>query len=201
MQSKVIIGLGCIIVVYILSILILSNRIVSIREERDRHKQNTNAVLSDVKRIRIDSATIALDVKLLRLTLDEYELYRAKDQEEIKKLKVKVNSLKAAAKHEIEVDANIEAELKDTIVIRDTIRKVIKAVKMETPFLKVNGIIEDNLLIGKIYLPVTLRQAVWVEHKHRFLWWRWGVKAVHQTISSDNPHVVIKYSEVIEIGK
>ena len=69
-----------------------------------------------------------------------------------------------------------------------------------TPYLKVNGIIENNQLIRNIHLPVSLHQAVWIEPKHRFLWWRWGVKALHQTISSDNPYVEIKYSEMIEIG-
>jgi hypothetical protein len=50
-------------------------------------------------------------------------------------------------------------------------------------------------------LPVNLLQAVWVEPKHKFLWWRWGTKAIHQSISSDNPYVEIKYSEVMEIRK
>jgi hypothetical protein len=72
---------------------------------------------------------------------------------------------------------------------------------MDTPYLQLSGTIEDNRLSGKIHLPVTLQQAVWIEHKYRFLWWRWGTKAVHQTVSSDNPYVEIKYSEVIEIRK
>jgi hypothetical protein len=77
----------------------------------------------------------------------------------------------------------------------------IQAVEMNTPYLQINGIIENNHLSGNIHLPVNLHQAVWREPKHRFLWWRWGTKAVHQTISSDNPYVEIKYSEVIEIQK
>lgn len=47
--------------------------------------------------------------------------------------------------------------------------------------------------------PVMLRQAVWVEYKG---WWFWKrVKAVHQTISSDNPYAEIRYSEYICIRK
>jgi hypothetical protein len=67
--------------------------------------------------------------------------------------------------------------------------------------LQITGLIENNHLTGNIHLPVNLHQAVWVEPKHKFLWWRWGTKAIHQTIASDNPHVEIKYSEVIEIQK
>ena len=57
----------------------------------------------------------------------------------------------------------------------------------------------DKQLKGNIILPVTLNQAIWIEYKHHFLWWRWKVKAIHQTIMTDNPHVKIKYSEFINI--
>ena len=34
---------------------------------------NSTALLSDVKRMQIDSATMVLDAKALRLTIDEYK--------------------------------------------------------------------------------------------------------------------------------
>lgn len=175
-----------------------SNRL---KKERDTYKQNTHSLLSDFKRIRIDSTTMAADTKVLKLTLDEYKQYRAEDLETIKKMKVQIKSLQVAAKHELEVNAPISANLQDSVILRDTTIIKIKAIEVNTPHLQINGIIENNQLTGRIYLPVNLHQSVWVEHKHRFLWWRWGVKAVHQTISSDNPHVQIKYSEYIQIAK
>ncbi|GAB6013470.1 DUF6549 family protein [Viscerimonas tarda] len=169
--------------------------------ERNTYKGNTNALLSEVKRMKIDSATTAVDVKTLSLMVDEYELYRTADLEKIKQMGVELRNLKMAAKHELSVNAPLEADLRDSVVIRDTVRIAVKAVEVNTPYLQVSGIIENNHLSGNIRLPVTLRQAVWIEPKHRFLWWRWGVKAVHQTISSDNPHVEINYSEVVEIRR
>ncbi|GAB6013397.1 DUF6549 family protein [Viscerimonas tarda] len=169
--------------------------------ERDRYQGNTNALLSEVKRMRVDSATTAVDVKTLSLLVDEYELYRAHDLEKIKQMGVELRNLKMAARHELLVNAPVEADLRDSVVIRDTVRIAVKAIEVNTPYLQVSGVIENNHLSGNIRLPVTLRQAVWIEPKHRFLWWRWGVKAVHQTISSDNPHVEINYSEVVEIRR
>ena len=55
-------------------------------------------------------------------------------------------------------------------------------------------------LRGQIRIPVTLHQAVWIEYKRRWLFWK-RVKAVHQTISSDNPYVEIRYSEYILLQK
>lgn len=168
-------------------------------EERDSYKSNTEALMSEVRRIQADSSTMALDIKTLTMSLDEYKRFRAEDEEKIKKLGIRIKDLEATAKHNVEVDAPIDAEIKDSVMIRDTIPVFLKAVRMDTPYLKINGIIENNRLTGKINLPVTLNQAFWIEYKHKFLWWRWKVKAVHQTISSDNPYVEIKYSEYIKI--
>ena len=168
-------------------------------EEKDSYKSNTEALMSEVRRIQADSSTMALDIKTLTMSLDEYKRFRAEDEEKIKKLGIRIKDLEATAKHNVEVDAPIDEEIKDSVMIRDTVPVFLKAVKMDTPYLKINGIIENDRLTGKINLPVTLNQAFWIEYKHKFLWWRWKVKAIHQTISSDNPYVEIKYSEYIKI--
>ena len=168
-------------------------------EEKDSYKSNTEALMSEVRRIQADSSTMALDIKTLTMSLDEYKRFRAEDEEKIKKLGIRIKDLEATAKHNVEVDAPIDAEIKDSVMIRDTVPVFLKAVRMDTPYLKINGIIENDRLTGKINLPVTLNQAFWIEYKHKFLWWRGKVKAIHQTISSDNPYVEIKYSEYIKI--
>lgn len=168
-------------------------------EEKDSYKSNTEALMSEVRRIQADSSTMALDIKTQTMSLDEYKRFRAEDEEKIKKLGIRIKDLEATAKHNVEVDAPIDAEIKDSVMIRDTVPVFLKAVRMDTPYLKINGIIENDRLTGKINLPVTLNQAFWIEYKHKFLWWRWKVKAIHQTISSDNPYVKIKYSEYIKI--
>lgn len=168
-------------------------------EEKDSYKSNTEALMSEVRRIQADSSTMALDIKTLTMSLDEYKRFRAENEEKIKKLGIRIKDLEATAKHNVEVDAPIDAEIKDSVMIRDTVPVFLKAVRMDTPYLKINGIIENDRLTGKINLPVTLNQAFWIEYKHKFLWWRWKVKAIHQTISSDNPYVEIKYSEYIKI--
>ena len=168
-------------------------------EEKDSYKSNTEALMSEVRRIQADSSTMALDIKTLTMSLDEYKRFRAEDEEKMKKLGIRIKDLEAAAKHNVKVDAPIDAEIKDSVMIRDTVPVFLKAVRMDTPYLKINGIIENDRLTGKINLPVTLNQAFWIEYKHKFLWWRWKVKAIHQTISSDNPYVEIKYSEYIKI--
>ena len=56
----------------------------------------------------IDSTTMAIDAKALRLTIDEYELFRAADAEKNRQMGVKIKNLQAAAKHQLEVTAPIK---------------------------------------------------------------------------------------------
>ena len=172
---------------------------VRLRAERDRYRDNTEALLSDMKRIRVDSTTMAVDVNALRLRVDEYKRLRAEDAGQINRLGVKIKNLEAAARHEVEVAGPIDAAVRDTVVIRDTVPLLRQKVEMITPHIRLTGLIEKGRLKGEIRVPVTLRQAVWVEYRG---WWFWKrVKAAHQTISSDNPYAEIKYSEYIEIHK
>jgi hypothetical protein len=174
-------------------------RNVHLANERDRYQANNTALLSEVRRIRIDSTTLAVDTKGLRLTVEEYKRFRAQDAETIKKLGVKIKNLEAAAKHQLEVEGPIDAVVKDTVFIRDTVPLLRQKVEMITPHIQLTGMIEDSRLKGQIRVPVTLNQAIWVEYKG---WWFWKrVKAIHQSISSDNPYVDIKYTEYIQMQK
>ena len=172
-------------------------RNIHLASERDRYQANNTALLSEVRRMRIDSTTLAVDAEGLRLTVDEYKRFRAQDVETIKKLGVKIKNLEAAAKHQLEVGGPIDAVVKDTVIIRDTVPLFRQKVEMITPHIQLTGMIEDSRLKGQIRVPVTLNQAIWVEYKG---WWFWKrVKAIHQSISSNNPYVEIQYSEYVKI--
>lgn len=175
-------------------------KVVRLRQERDRQEQNSDALLSEMKRWQVDSATMATDVKTLRLSVDEFKRYRASDLAKIKEMGIKMKHLEAAAKHEIEVDAPIHAAIRDSVVVRDSLITRVQTVSMVNPFIQMHGIIEKDSLIGSVHLPVTLRQAVWIEYKRRWLFWK-KVKAVHQVITTDNPYVEVKYSEFIHVQK
>lgn len=175
-------------------------RTVHLTEERDRYQQNSNALLSEVRRMQLDSTTMALDVHGLKLTVDEYRKFRAEDAEKIRQMGVKLKNLEATARHEVSVDAPINAVVRDTVIIRDSSQVRAQRVEKRTPYIQMSGLIENNILQGHIHVPVTLRQAIWIEYKRKWIFWK-KVKAVHQTISSDNPYVEVKYSEYINILK
>lgn len=175
-------------------------RIAAIKKERDRYQMNSDAMLWQMRRWQIDSTTMAADVGALRLTAGEFQRYRAEDADKIRQMGIKIKRLKAVARHRLEVEVPVSAPLRDSVVIRDTVPVYVKSVEMVTPHISLKGIIENNTLVGAVSLPVTLRQAVWIEYKRRWLFWK-KPKAIHQTITSDNPYVKISYSEYIIIQK
>ncbi len=182
------------------AVCLLWHRNVRLRGERDRYRSNTEALLSDMKRMRIDSATVAVDVKGLRLSVEEFKRLRAEDAEKIKAMGVKIRTLQAAARHDIVVAGPIDAAVKDTIVIRDTAALVRRKIEMITPHIRLTGLIEDGRLKGEIRIPVTLRQVVWIEYKRRWLFWKKG--------ESDTPDYIERqslcgdqYSEYILVQK
>ena len=107
-------------------------------DERDRYKQNNTALLSDIERMQIDSTTMAVDAKALRLTIDEYERFRAADAEKIRQMGVKIKDLQAAAKHQLEVAAPINAVIRDTVFIRDTVPVIQQKVEMVSPHIQLD---------------------------------------------------------------
>lgn len=171
---------------------------VRLTEERNRYRSNSTALLSETRRLRIDSTTMAIDVQGLHLTVDEYKRFRAKDAETIKRLGVKVKNLESVARHEIEVKTPIDTEVKDTLVVRDTLPAILPYIEVNTPYIRFSGLIENHRLKGQIHVPITLHQTVWIEYKRFWIFWK-KPKAIHQTIYSDNPHVNLTYSEYIQI--
>lgn len=188
------------VLVLCLVVYLQHRRTVRLTVERDRYQQNSNALLSEVRRYRIDSTTTAVDVQALRLTIDEYKRFREDDFAKIKAMGIKIRNLQAAAKHQIAVNVPVNAQVQDTLIIRDTLPVIAQTVRMHTPHISIDGIIDNNQLVGRIHIPVVLQQAIWVEYKRRWLFWK-RVKAVHQTITSDNPYVIVGYSEYIQIAR
>jgi hypothetical protein len=111
-----------------------------------------------------------------------------------------LKAAQATAKHRLEVAAPINAVIRDTVFIRDTVQVVQQKIEMTSPHIQLDAVIDNDTLRGDIRLPVTLQQTVWVAYKRKCLFWK-KVKVIHQTISSDNPYVDIKYSEYIQIDK
>ncbi len=84
--------------------------------------------------------------------------------------------------------------LRDTVVRVDTVR----VFRWRDAWVEVEGCVGADSLRCRVTSVDTLRQVV---HRipRRFLFIRWGTKALRQEIRSSNPHSRIVYSEYVRI--
>ena len=173
------------------------------RAENRRLVENQTALAADVTRYRTRLGAEAASVQALRLRCGEFETLRAADAEQIRRLGIRLRRLEAAAKAVAVTDAEIRTPLRDTVVVRihDTlpVRDTVRMFRWRDPWISVEGRIGRDSAC-RIRSVDTLRQAV---HRipRRFLFIRWGTKALRQEIVSTNPHTRIVYAEYVKIER
>lgn len=182
--------------------------------ENRRLKENQIVLSNDVKRYCTAAGEAAASAQALRLRCNEYEQMRAKDAEYIRKLGIKIRRLESVATTLSESTLQITAPLRDTIIERDTIllcdtirqrdtirlHDTIRLFRWEDSWVKIEGNIAEDEITCRVRSIDTLRQIV---HRipRRFLFIRYGTKAIRQEIISSNPHTQIVYSEYIELSR
>ena len=162
------------------------------RTETHRLEQNQRALLSQVERYRTRAGEAAASAEVLGIRLRRVE---------------------AAATLATATEIDVQVPLHDTIVRRDFAAvcdsgRLAAAVRFDTvrsfrwrdPWVTVEGRIRGDSVACRVESVDTLRQVV---HRvpRRFLFIRFGTKAVRQEIVSSNPHTRIVYAEYVRFAK
>ena len=173
--------------------------------ENKRLHSNQEALMGEVKLYETEAGKSAASVLRLQLNYDELERNYQGVCKEAKSLGLKVKLLQAVAQTGTNTEIKVQTILRDSIIYVPKNNLVsVDTIKWFTwkdpPWVKVNGIIDS----GKVDLDIqsidTLLQIVHRVPK-RFLFFRWGTKAIRQEIVSKNPHTKLVYSEYIELKK
>ena len=181
------------------------------RGETQRLRQNQEALASDLVRYRTRAGKEAAAAEVLRLRCAEFERLRAEDAEEIRRLGIRIRRVESTTSLSTASQTDLRVPLRDSPVVRrdssgplcptgrpqlDTLRTF----RWNDPWTSVEGIIRHDSVLCRIRSIDTLRQVV---HRipHRFLFIRWGTKALRQEIVSSNPHTRIVYAEYIRIER
>lgn len=167
-------------------------------KENARLENNNSALLQSVKTYRTRADENAASVQVLRLKVGEYEELRAADAERIRNLKIKLKRLESASKSVTNTAINITAPLRDTVILRDTLRlhDTVRLFRWRDSWVTVDGVIDNDSVSCSVTSVDTLHQII---HRipRRFLFFRYGTKAIRQEIVSSNPHTKVVYSEVV----
>ena len=176
-----------------------SARLRSEKRERRRLESNQTALMSDVEIYRTKAGKAAASNMVLNLRVSEL------DAESIRDLGIKLKRVESTAKTATATVVELRAKLRDTAVVRETSAGAVIIDSMRTfrwrdPWVTVEGLIERDSVACRVESIDTLRQVV---HRvpRRFLFIRWGTKAIRQEVMSSNPHTRIVYTDYIELKK
>lgn len=167
-----------------------------ISQENQRLRRNQHSLLQEVELYRTRAGDAAASVEALTLQLDEFREQRAEDADYIRSLNIRLRRAESYAKSVVESRYSATLPLRDTIILRDTVR----IFAFNDTWSSLAGHIANDTLHYNLHTIDTLRQVI---HRipHRFLFIPYGTKAIRQEITSSNPHTTLVYTEYIELCK
>ena len=166
------------------------------RQEIRRLEQNQEALLGDMTLYKTRSERSAASVAVLELRVDELRRLRADDAREIRSLRVRLNRAESFAKSVTETHSSASVVLRDTVIVRDT----VKLFDADMGHTTVRGRVAHDSLYVDIEQRDTIFQVV---HRvpRKFLFFRFGTKAIHQDVWTSNPATKIVYTQYIELER
>lgn len=168
--------------------------------DNQRLRRNQHSLLSDVELYQTKAGESAASVEVLSLKLDEFREHRAADAERIKELGIRLRRAESFAKSATESHIEAALPLRDTIIVRDTIRDTVRIFEGGDRWSTIRGIVKADSIAYALHSVDTLYQVV---HRvpRKFWFIRYGTKAIRQEIVSSNPHTKLVYSEYIELPR
>lgn len=196
MKKTLIWGAAALLVALVVSLIWVAHLL----EENRRLSNNQHALLQSVTLYRTEAGASAARVEALELEVAEFREFRARDAEEIRSLGVRLRRAESYAVTASESRYEATVALRDTIILRDTIRDTVRLFADGDAWSNVAGAIRGDSLSYSLISVDTLRQVV---HRvpRRFLFFRYGTKGIRQEIWSSNPHTELVYTEYIELRR
>ena len=163
-------------------------------------RNNNEALTSEVLTYKTLMDESAASVLALELKLQEYKELYARDVERIKSLKIRPRRVESVAKAVTESEVAVTAPLTFPPKMQGNLTDSLPLFRWSDKWVNIEGSILNGELVCAVKSVDTIYQVV---HRvpHRFLFLRYGTKAIRQEIISSNPHTHIVYAEYIELPK
>ncbi|MBE6194676.1 MAG: hypothetical protein E7140_02965 [Rikenellaceae bacterium] len=165
-----------------------------------RLRNNNEALTTETTlyRTRLDES--AASVVALQHKLKEYREQHAHDTKRIKALGVRLRRVESIATAASQTKIETVTPLHDTLFLDRLLPDTASIFRWSDNWVRIEGTIRNGKAECRIESIDTLRQVI---HRvpRKFLFFRYGTKAIRQEIISSNPHTRIVYAEYIELPK
>lgn len=178
------------------SALYLRNK--ALRADNDRLTANQTALMQEAAYYETEAGKSAASVLKLELSISELKAEYKQVCRTAEELGVKVKRLQSAMATATKTEVKVITQVRDSIVYRDGVVDTLKAFGWQDAWVNVLGELKGCDVSLNVVSQDTLIQIVHRVPK-RFLFFRWGTKAIRQEITSTNPHTKITYTEYIEL--
>jgi len=195
-MNKYIIGL---FFASLLAVGFLSRALKQANTEKARLEINQRILLQDsIQRYKAKNNLLVSSIQQLELTLSEVKESRAMIMKELHNMKIRPKDAIAVGKTTTESVVSIKVPISDETRL-DSGRVVkVKEFNWSDSWTSIKGNIEEDSITLHYNSRDTLVQVIHVE-KHKFLFIRWGVKAIRQSVTLKNPNSHIVSTEYIKI--
>lgn len=171
-----------------------------LKEENKRLANNQTALMQEAKLYKTKDGKNAAKVIELSLKKREFEQLNNYLKDEVKRLGLKAKNLKSAASTITLTRLQIDTIIKDSIIYLPAkgITDTLKCFSYNDGWINASGCIGvDNRFQGTFESCDTISI---IAHRvpKRFLFFRWGCKAIEVEVVSHNPHTKINYAKMIE---
>ena len=203
MKTKLL-AIAAIVLLAFAVILYFSFREISIlRENVNRYKANTTALMQDIEQYRTSDSLNAAKAGVLSLKLSEMEDLRAEDIKTIESLKIKKRELEQVTTMQMQTIANIKGEVRDTIIyVNNIMQDTLWTLDVSDEWIDLHGVIyNDGVFDGTLEVRDSLTVVETVQHK-RFLGFLWRTKRIKSRevdVVNKNPYSQIVGLESITI--
>ena len=164
--------------------------------EHERLESNQQALLSDVETYKTRADRWAATAEVLELKISELRKARADDAKRIRELGIRLREVESYARSITQKRGGATLPLRDTVIVRDT----VKIFSSEGGHTELSGMVHNDSITYHFASIDTIYQVV-RRVPRRFLFFRFGTKAIHQDVWTSNPSTKVVYTEFIEIEK
>lgn len=189
-------GIAIAVLLCVSSALYLRNK--ALQSDNNRLQGNQTALLEKATYYETEAGKSAASVQRLELSYSELKGKYKEMCQTADELGIKVKRLKAASTTATETEVKVITQVRDSIVYRNGTIDTVKAFSWHDAWVNILGELKGRDVSLNMVSQDTLIQIVHRVPK-KFLFFRWGTKAIRQEITSTNPHTKITYTEYIEL--
>lgn len=198
------------LIALVAALLFSLNRIQRLKAECDRLENNQSVLmaenqanLSEKQKYKVADSLNAIKVRELRLTIDEYKAYRAKDLQLIKQLRNGKSDINKVISPELITNSELSLGLSDSLVLDTAQNKIsmLKCFEYNSKYCSVSGCVDSDTVDLQVCNREELKIVETITYK-RFLGFLWKTKKIKSRqvdVVSYNPNTEIAKCDYISI--